>query len=155
MTLMTRKEAAARLGMSLPTLDQERSTGRLAYIQRKPGSKVWITEEAIAEYLARATHQARPEMKTIKRRRWAWPKKGVLHMKPKRSLASVALELAAVLLVTALAFAWGKQTAQAERGYTAIGGEYLLLLLPAIYYTGKRTVLDWITDLRELTKGRY
>jgi hypothetical protein len=76
-------------------------------------------------------------------------------MKPKRSLASVALELAAVLLVTALAFAWGKQTAQAERGYTAIGGEYLLLLLPAIYYTGKRTVLDWITDLRELTKGRY
>jgi hypothetical protein len=76
-------------------------------------------------------------------------------MKPKRSLASVVLELAAVLLVTALAFAWGKQTAQAERGYTAIGGEYLLLLLPAIYYTGKRTVLDWITDLRELTKGRY
>lgn len=67
----------------------------------------------------------------------------------------MALELAAVLLVTALAFAWGKQTAQAERGYTAIGGEYLLLLLPAIYYTGKRTVLDWITDLRELTKGRY
>ena len=49
MTLMTRKEAAARLGMSLPTLDQERSTGRLAYIQRKPGSKVWITDEAIAE----------------------------------------------------------------------------------------------------------
>ncbi len=64
MTLMTRKEAAARLGMSLPTLDQERNTGRLAYIQRKPGSKVWITEEAIAEYLARATHQARPELRT-------------------------------------------------------------------------------------------
>ena len=69
MTLMTRKEAAARLGMSLPTLDQERSTGRLAYIQRKPGSKVWITEEAIAEYLARATHHARPELKTVKWRR--------------------------------------------------------------------------------------
>ena len=51
MTLMTRKEAAARLGMSLPTLDQERSTGRLAYIQRKPGSKVWITDEAIADGL--------------------------------------------------------------------------------------------------------
>ena len=70
-------------------------------------------------------------------------------MKPKRSLASVVLELAAVLLVTALAFAWGVQTAQAERGYTAIGGEYLLLLLPAIYYTGKRTILDWIADIRE------
>lgn len=71
-------------------------------------------------------------------------------MKLKRSLASVALELAAVLLVTALAFAWGKQTAQAERGYTAIGGEYLLLLLPAMYYTGKRTILDWVTEIREL-----
>lgn len=58
------------------------------------------------------------------------------------------LELAAVLLVTALAFVWGKQTARIERGYTAIGGEYLLLLLPAIYYTGKRTTLDWIVEIR-------
>lgn len=63
MNLLTRKQAAARLGMSLPTLDAERSAGRLTYIQRKPGSKVWITEEALTEYLARATHQARPEMK--------------------------------------------------------------------------------------------
>lgn len=70
MTLMTRKEAAAHLGVSLPTLDAERTAGRLAYIQRKPGSKVWITDEAIAEYLARATHQARPEVKAY-RRRWA------------------------------------------------------------------------------------
>ena len=70
MTYLTRKEAAARLGMSLPTLDLERTTGRLSYIQRKPGSKVWITEEAIAEYMARATNQARPELKTH-RRRWA------------------------------------------------------------------------------------
>ncbi len=66
MTLLTRKEAAAMLGMSLPTLDAERSTGRLAYIQRKPGSKVWITEEAIAEYLARATHPARPAMREVR-----------------------------------------------------------------------------------------
>ena len=76
-------------------------------------------------------------------------------MKPKRSLASVLLELAAVLLVTALAFAWGRQVAQTERGYTAIGGEDLLLLIPAMYYTGKRTILDWIADLRELKKGWY
>ena len=76
-------------------------------------------------------------------------------MRRKRSLAAVLFELAAVLLVTALAFAWGKQTALAERGYNAIGGEYLLLLLPAMYYTGKQTILDWIADLRELKKGRY
>lgn len=67
----------------------------------------------------------------------------------------MVLELTAVLLVTAIAFAWGKQTALAERGYNAIGGEYLLLLLPAMYYTGKQTILDWIADLRELKKGRY
>lgn len=70
-------------------------------------------------------------------------------MKPKRSLASVVLELAAVLLVTALTFTWGVQTAQSERGYTAIGGEYLFLLIPFMYYPGKRTVLDWIADIRE------
>ena len=74
-------------------------------------------------------------------------------MKAKRSLASVLLELAAVLLVTALAFTWGVQTAQAERGFTAIGGEYLFLLIPFMYYPGKRTVLDWIADLRELRRG--
>lgn len=76
-------------------------------------------------------------------------------MKPKRSLASVLFELVTVLLMTALAFAWGKQTALAERGYNAIGGEYLLLLIPFMYYPGKRTILDWIADLRELKKGRY
>ena len=67
--LLSRKEAAARLGIS----DSERSAGYLAYIQRKPGGKVYITEDAIAEYLARATHQARPELKltqgTYRRRR--------------------------------------------------------------------------------------
>ena len=71
--LLTRKEAAERLGMSVKTLDSERSTGHLTYIQRKPGGKVQITEDAIAEYLARATHQARPELKltqgTYRRRR--------------------------------------------------------------------------------------
>lgn len=59
--LLSRKEAAARLGISLVTLDEERISGRLAYIQRKPGCKVWITEAAIEEYLARATRKARPE----------------------------------------------------------------------------------------------
>lgn len=61
--LLTRKEAAARLGITVMTLDAERKSGRLAYIQRKPGGKVWITEEALAEYLARATHPARSTAK--------------------------------------------------------------------------------------------
>lgn len=73
MIFLTRKEAAACLGISVVTLDAERAGGHLAYIQRKPGGKVWITEEAIAEYLAKATHPARPERQmmgwTYRRRR--------------------------------------------------------------------------------------
>lgn len=67
----------------------------------------------------------------------------------------MACELLAVLLITGTAFMWGKGAALAERGYEAIGGEYLLLLIPAIYYTGKRTLLDWIADLREQKGGEY
>lgn len=73
-------------------------------------------------------------------------------MRRKRSLAFMICELAAVLLMTAAAFVWGRQTAQAQRGYDAFGGEYLLLLLPAIYYASKRTLLDWITDIREMQR---
>ncbi len=62
-TLLTRKEAAERLCISVDTLDAERASGHLAYIQRKPGGKVWITEEAIVEYLARATHPVRPPVR--------------------------------------------------------------------------------------------
>lgn len=64
----------------------------------------------------------------------------------------MACELLAVLLITGTAFMWCKGAALAERGYEAIGGEYLLLLLPAIYYTGKRTILDWVTEIRELRR---
>ena len=62
-TLLTRKEAAERLGITVATLDAERSSGHLAYIQRKPGGKVWITEEAIIDYLTRATHPVRPQVR--------------------------------------------------------------------------------------------
>lgn len=58
--LLTRKEAALRLGMSLVTLDAERNEGHLAYIQRKPGGKVWISESAIADYWERALHPTKP-----------------------------------------------------------------------------------------------
>ena len=72
-TMLTRKEAAERLGISVKALDSERSAGYLTYIQRKPGGKIYITEDAIAEYLARATHQARPALTlnqgTYRRRR--------------------------------------------------------------------------------------
>lgn len=73
-------------------------------------------------------------------------------MKRKRSLASVALELLAVLLLTAAAFVWGRSEAMVEWGRETFGGEHLLLLIPVIYYTGKRIIQDWIADIK---KGWY
>lgn len=64
-TLLSRKEAAARLGVSLVTLDAERNAGYLAYIQRKSGGKVWITQDAIVEYLEKATHPVKPAMRFV------------------------------------------------------------------------------------------
>lgn len=70
-------------------------------------------------------------------------------MKKGKNRAAAAVELAAVLLATAAAFAWGQQAALIERGYTAHGGEYLLLLIPAVYYIGKRIAADWIAEFRD------
>lgn len=58
--LLTRREAAQRLGISLVTLDELRGMGRIAFIQRCPGGKVFFTEASLQEYLARCTHPARP-----------------------------------------------------------------------------------------------
>ena len=72
--LLSRQEAAQRMGISTDTLDRERRAGQLAYIQRKPGGKVWISEDAITEYLARATHPAQPvrtNIQTLRKRRMA------------------------------------------------------------------------------------
>lgn len=69
-------------------------------------------------------------------------------MNGKRKWISAAVELAVVLLITVAAFVWGKRAALIERGYTAYGGEYMLLLIPAIYYTGKQIVADWIEELK-------
>lgn len=65
MTLLTRKQAAEWLGVSEDTLDVERRAGRIAYIQSKPGGKVQIREDALEEYLARSTHEVRPERTNI------------------------------------------------------------------------------------------
>ena len=59
-SLLTRKDAAQRLGISEVTVDRLRKAGKLAYIQHIPNGKVWFTEDALEEYLARATHPAKP-----------------------------------------------------------------------------------------------
>lgn len=62
-------------------------------------------------------------------------------------------ELAVVLMLTGAAFSYGQQAALQERGHLAYGGEYLLLVLPAIYYAGKKIVKDIAADVREYRKG--
>jgi len=63
--LLTRQQAAERLGVSVATIDLERVAGRLAYIQRKPNGRVWISEGAIEEYLERGLHEAKPEIRIV------------------------------------------------------------------------------------------
>lgn len=75
-TMLSRQQAAERMGISLDVLDRLRSSGELAYVQHRKGSKVWIPAWAITEYFARITHAARPVqsepvvvLKTYRKRR--------------------------------------------------------------------------------------
>lgn len=74
-------------------------------------------------------------------------------MKLSERLLHAVVELAIVLYLTVLVFVFGCAVATAERGYKAYGGEYLILALPVLYYAGKRTVKDWLADLREIRRG--
>lgn len=71
----------------------------------------------------------------------------------KRKNRFEAIKWAAIVAASLLLFTIAKSAALRERGYEGIGGEYMILLLPAIYYAAERTVKDWIADLREL-KGK-
>lgn len=57
-------------------------------------------------------------------------------------------EAAVLCLVTAGLFAMAKHHAATVRGYEAIGGEYLLLALPFLYYTIRETVVGLIRDYK-------
>ena len=61
--LITRKEAAKILGISLTTLDEARSTGLLSYVQYVPNGCVYFTNENLQEYIRKCTHQAKPSEK--------------------------------------------------------------------------------------------
>ena len=59
-------------------------------------------------------------------------------------------ELVAVLVITIIAFGWAASAARIQRGYAAFGGEYMILIFPVVYYLAKKTILDWINDIRGL-----
>ena len=58
--LITRKEAAKLLGISLATLDEARNNGLISYVQYVPNGCVYFTDASLQEYIAKCTHRARP-----------------------------------------------------------------------------------------------
>ncbi len=58
--MLTRKETARLLGISLSTLDDAKNRGLISYVQYVENGCVYYTESAIQEYIARSTHRALP-----------------------------------------------------------------------------------------------
>lgn len=60
--LITRKEAAEILGISIATLDAARNNGLISYVQN---GCVYFTAAGIQEYIAKCTHRAKPTERSI------------------------------------------------------------------------------------------
>ena len=70
--MLTRKEAAEYLGVSVTTLDSARNAGKISYVQYVENGSVFFTETALQENVARCTHRAVPQkenMMTYRKRR--------------------------------------------------------------------------------------
>lgn len=101
------------------------AAGKAFYIYCTPGPRVKFSRV----YISRGRDAIKPALKAAK---WA-----------------------AIGAVSLLLFIVARDAALRERGYEALGGEYMILLLPVVYYEVERVVKDWIADLRELKrKGR-
>ena len=59
--LITRKEAAEILGISIATLDAARNNGLISYVQYVQNGCVYFTAAGLQEYIAKCTHRARPK----------------------------------------------------------------------------------------------
>ena len=58
--LITRKEAARILGISIATLDAARNNGLISYVQYVQNGCVYFTDMGLQEYIAKCTHRAKP-----------------------------------------------------------------------------------------------
>ena len=58
--LITRKEAAEILGISIATLDAARNNGLISYVQYVQNGCVYFTATGLQEYIAKCTHRAKP-----------------------------------------------------------------------------------------------
>ena len=61
--MITRKEAAKLLGISLTTLDEARNSGLISYVQYVPNGCVYFTNASLQEYIAKCTYRAKPSEK--------------------------------------------------------------------------------------------
>ena len=61
--LITRKEAAQILGISIATLDAARHNGLISYVQYVQNGCVYFTNACLQEYISKCTHRAVPTEK--------------------------------------------------------------------------------------------
>ena len=61
--LITRKEAAEILGISIATLDAARNNGLISYVQYVQNGCVYFTSAGLQEYIAKCIHRAKPAEK--------------------------------------------------------------------------------------------
>ena len=57
--MLTRKQAAKELNISVATLDTARQNGQIAYVRYSPRGTIYFTVENLQEYVARCTHRIR------------------------------------------------------------------------------------------------
>ena len=69
MNVLSRKEAAATLGISVAAIDNLRRAGKIAFIQYVPNGKVFFSEQDITEFVAQSHHPASPVPPAITYRR--------------------------------------------------------------------------------------
>lgn len=58
--VISRKEAAKLLGISLATLDEARNNGLISFVEYVPNGCVYFTDSGLQEYVAKSTHRAKP-----------------------------------------------------------------------------------------------
>ena len=59
--VMSRKEAATLLRISVDTLDAARKKGQISYVQYVPKGAVYFTKDSLQEYVAKCTFRAKQQ----------------------------------------------------------------------------------------------
>ena len=61
--LITRREAAKLLGISISTLDEARNNGLISYIQYVPNGCVYFTDTGLQKYIDKCTYREKKKKK--------------------------------------------------------------------------------------------